>query len=125
MQVIDHKLRISKISIPDNSFTIRLQIPTTLVFLMPINDSNDPNKQITLYYHFLRRICMLSPFHCLPKPEVCRLKPVTCRPAQEHSRHEPEMDCRHEPHCVVTDIPKRDSGVSILMHDVILLSDAM
>ena len=27
---------------------------------MPIlNDSNDQNKQITLYYHFLRRICVL------------------------------------------------------------------
>ena len=32
MQVIDHKLRISEISIPDRSFTIYLQISTTLVF---------------------------------------------------------------------------------------------
>ena len=26
----------------------------------------------------------------------------------KHSRHEPAMDCRSEPPCVVTDIPKRD-----------------
>ena len=36
MQVIDHKLRISEISIQDHSFTIELQISTMLVFLMPI-----------------------------------------------------------------------------------------
>ena len=35
-------------------------------------------------------------------------KPVICRPAQENSRHEPVMDCRPEPACVVTDIPKRE-----------------
>ena len=49
-------------------------------------------------------------FHYRPKPDICRLKPVTCRPAQEHSRHEPVTDCRPEPPCVVTDIPKRGSG---------------
>ena len=42
------------------------------------------------------------------KPEIYRLKPVICRPAQEHSRHEPLTNCRPEPTCVVTDIPKRD-----------------
>ena len=46
-------------------------------------------------------------FHCRLKPEIYRLKPVTCRPAQEDSRHEPVTDCRPEPPCVVTDIPKR------------------
>ena len=49
----------------------------------------------------------VTPFNCRPKPKICRLKPVICRPAQEHSRHEPVMDCRPEPPCVVTDIPKR------------------
>ena len=55
----------------------------------------------------------VTPSHRRPKPEICRpkpasccLKPVTCRPAQEHSRHEPVMDCRPEPPCVVTDTPK-------------------
>ena len=47
-------------------------------------------------------------FNCGPKPKICRLKPVICRPAQEHSRHKPVMDCRQEPPCVVTDIPKRE-----------------
>ena len=51
-----------------------------------------------------------SPLHCRLKPEICRLKPVTCRPAQEHSRHELVTDCRPEPPCVVTDIPKRVSA---------------
>ena len=51
----------------------------------------------------------VTPFNCRPKPQICRLKPVICRPAQEHSRHEPVMDCRPEPPCVVTDIPKRES----------------
>ena len=49
----------------------------------------------------------VTTFHCRPKPDICRLKPVNCRPAQEHSRHEPVTDCRPEPPCVVTDIPKR------------------
>ena len=31
--------------------------------------------------------------------------------AVQHSRHEPETDCRPEPPCVVTDIPKRAIGV--------------
>ena len=53
----------------------------------------------------------VTPFHCRPKPEICRLKHVTCRPEQEHSRHAPVMDCRLEPPCVVTDIPKRDNYV--------------
>ena len=52
----------------------------------------------------------VTPFNCRPKPKICRLKPVICRPAQEHSRHEPVMDCRPEPPCVVTDIPKREEG---------------
>ena len=34
-----------------------------------------------------------------------------CRPAQEHSRHEPVMECRPEPPCVVTDIPKREANM--------------
>ena len=42
----------------------------------------------------------VTPFHCRPKPKICR-------PAQEHSRHELVTDCRPEPPCVVTDIPKR------------------
>ena len=49
----------------------------------------------------------VTPFHCHPKPEMCRLKPVTCRPAQEHSHHKPVRDCRPEPPCAVTDLPKR------------------
>ena len=49
----------------------------------------------------------VSPLQCRLKPEICRLKPVTCRPAKEHSRHELVTDCRPEPPCVVTDIPKR------------------
>ena len=49
----------------------------------------------------------VTPFHCRTKPQICRLKPVTYRPAQEHSRHEPVTDCRSEPSCVLTDIPKR------------------
>ena len=49
----------------------------------------------------------VTPLQCRPKPEICRLKPVTCRPAQEHSHHELVTDCRPEPPCVVTDIPKR------------------
>ena len=36
MQVTDRKLLISESSIPDHSFTILLQISTTLVFLMQI-----------------------------------------------------------------------------------------
>ena len=36
MPVIDHKVRISEISIPGHSFTILLQISMTLDFLMPI-----------------------------------------------------------------------------------------
>ena len=52
----------------------------------------------------------VTPLQCRPKPEICRLKPITCRPAQEHSRHEPVIDCRPEPPCVVTDIPKRESA---------------
>ena len=35
-QVFDQKLRISEISILDHSFTIYLQIITTLIFLMQI-----------------------------------------------------------------------------------------
>ena len=54
----------------------------------------------------------VTPFNCRPKPKICRLKPVMCRPAQEHSRHQPVMDCRPEPLCVVTDIPKRDCVTS-------------
>ena len=50
----------------------------------------------------------VTPFHCSPKPEICRPKPVPCRPAQEHSRHEPVTDCRPEPPCAVTEIPKRE-----------------
>ena len=50
----------------------------------------------------------VTPFHCRPKPKSCQLKPVTCRPAQEHCRQEPVTDCRPEPPCAVTDIPKRD-----------------
>ena len=50
----------------------------------------------------------VTAFNCRPKPKICRLKPVICRPAQEHSRHEPVMECRPEQPCVVTDIPKRD-----------------
>ena len=50
----------------------------------------------------------VTPFNCRPKPKICRLKPVICRPAQERSRHEPVMDCRPEPPCVVTDTPKRE-----------------
>ena len=49
----------------------------------------------------------VSPLHCRPKPQICHLKPVTCRPAQVSSRHGPVTNCRPEPHCVVTDIPKR------------------
>ena len=43
-------------------------------------------------------------------------KTCYCRPAQEHSRHQPVMDCRPEPPCVVTDIPKRDKypGFSVI-----------
>ena len=52
----------------------------------------------------------VTTFHCRPKPDICRLKPVNCRPAQEHSRHEPVTDCRPEPPCVVTDIPKREGS---------------
>ena len=58
----------------------------------------------------------VTPFHCRPKPKICRLKPVICRPAQEHSRHEPVMDCRPEPPCVVTDIPKRVLGAQKNRH---------
>ena len=49
----------------------------------------------------------VAPFHCRPKPQICHLKPVTCRPAQVSSRHGPVTNCRPEPPCVVTDIPKR------------------
>ena len=49
----------------------------------------------------------VTPFNCRPTPKICRLEPFICRPAQEHSRHEPVTDCRPEPPCVVTDIPKR------------------
>ena len=49
----------------------------------------------------------VAPFHCRPKPLICHLKPVTCRPAQVSSRHGPVTNCRPEPPCVVTDIPKR------------------
>ena len=51
---------------------------------------------------------MLPPFHCRPKPKICHLKPVTCCPAQVSSRHVPVTNCRPEPACIVTDIPKRD-----------------
>ena len=54
----------------------------------------------------------VTPFNCRPKPKICRLKPVICRPAQEHSGHQPVMDCRPETPCVVTDIPKRDNILS-------------
>ena len=52
----------------------------------------------------------VAPFPCRPKPQICHLKPVTCRPAQVSSRHGPVTNCRPEPPCVVTDIPKRDSS---------------
>ena len=57
----------------------------------------------------------VTPLQCRPKPEICRLRSVTCRPAQEHSRHEIVTDCRPEPPCVVTDIPKR-AIVSIALY---------
>ena len=53
-------------------------------------------------------VCV-APLHCRPKPKICHLKPVTCRPAQVSSRHVPVTNCRPEPPCVVTDIPKRDN----------------
>ena len=53
----------------------------------------------------------VTPLNWRLKPKICRLNPVICRPAQEHSRHEPVMDCRPEPPCVVTDIPKREKYV--------------
>ena len=56
-------------------------------------------------------VCV-TPFHCRPKPYICHLKPVTCRPAQVSSRHGPVTNCRPEPPCVVTDIPKRDIGTA-------------
>ena len=60
----------------------------------------------------------VSPLQCRLKPEICRLKPVTCRTAQEHSRHELVTDCRPEPPCVVTDIPKRAYDFNLNLHPV-------
>ena len=41
------------------------------------------------------------------RTQVINHKLHICRPAQVSSRHGPVTDCRPEPNCIVTDIPKR------------------
>ena len=67
------------------------------------------NSQTHCITIFCDVVCV-APFNCRPKPKICHLKPVTCRPAQVSSRHRPVTNCRPEPPCVVTDIPKREAG---------------